>query len=124
MKPIYFNKSIGDFSGTSVREVMSKMIYKDNVVIKKGYVPETLNGIDEQFCFVNLDMDLYRPTLEALQYFYPRMVIGGVILLHDFYHPDLKGVEKAVEDFETLIEKKLVKIPAGDSGSVALIKID
>ena len=65
------------FKETSVELVMSKMQHPENVVIRQGYVPETFAGVDDSFCFVNLDMDLYKPTLEALRWFYPRMAAGG-----------------------------------------------
>ncbi len=65
------------FKQTSVDLVMSKMVHPEKVIIKQGYVPETFEGVEEQFCFVNLDMDLYQPTLAALKWFWPRMVDGG-----------------------------------------------
>ena len=55
------NATRGDyFKETSVELVKSKMVHLDSVIIKKGYVPDTLNGIEDKFCFVNLDMDLYK----------------------------------------------------------------
>ena len=51
-----------------------RCINKERVIIKKGYVPETLQGINEQFCFVNLDMDVKQPQLAALEFFASRIV--------------------------------------------------
>ena len=65
------------FKETSIDLVMSKMQHPENVVVRQGYVPESLEGVDDKFCFVNLDMDLYKPTLEALRWFYPRICAGG-----------------------------------------------
>ena len=79
--------------------VMSKLKYPEMCTIRKGHFPNTANGINEEFCFVNLDFDLYQPTFSGLEYFYPRMVSGGVILIHDYFSEKYKGVKKAVNDW-------------------------
>ncbi len=117
---VFFDK--GRFKETSLDIVMAKMTSLENVVVRKGYFPETAEGIDDTFCFVNLDMDLYLPMLAGLHFFWERMEKGGCILLHDYFHQGLKGVEKAVADFEEEIGYELTKIPIGDHISLAIIK--
>ncbi len=73
------------FAETGSGFVMKKMTYPENVVIKKGYFPESMQGVEDRFCFVNLDMDLYVPMLNGLRFFWDRMVDGGCILLHDYF---------------------------------------
>lgn len=107
---------------TSEKLVYNKMPYKENIVIKKGYFPETTDGIEDKFVFVNLDMDLYRPTFEGLRFFWPRLVKGGVILIHDYFTEIYPNVEKAVDDFEREMNMIFHKIPIGDDISIALIK--
>jgi O-methyltransferase len=64
----------------------------------KGLVPDTLNQLgDEQFSLVHLDMDVYLPTLEALKFFWPRVVDGGVIVLDDY--PTIVPVAQAIHEF-------------------------
>lgn len=109
------------FNNTSVDLVMSKMPYPQQVVIRKGYVPESLNGIDDQFCFVNLDMDLYKPTFDALRFFYPKMVNGGVILIHDYYSLSYPNIKLAIDDFEKEIGG-IRRFPIGDELSIAIMK--
>ena len=67
----------GYFSNTTEQDVLSLMPYPEMCVIKKGYFPDTAVDLDDSFCFVNLDADLYAPTLAGLQYFYPRLKLGG-----------------------------------------------
>lgn len=110
------------FKQTSVELVLSKLEDASRCVIKKGYVPDTFAGVEDEFCFVNLDMDLYQPTLEALKWFWPRMVEGSVILVHDYFdetgtYPNLK---KAVIKFAE--ENNARTMPIGDNLSIALIK--
>ena len=97
------------------------MSNKKQIVIKKGYFPSTMINVDEQFAFVNLDMDLYIPMLEGLKYFWSKMSPGGCILLHDYFSKDFERVQDAVRDFEKTIGKSVVKLPIGDDCSLAII---
>ena len=108
---------------TSEEIVLSKMINKDKVIIKKGYFPFTAEGIDECFCFVNIDFDLYKPTLEALKFFYPKMVQGGIVLVHDFFSESYKGIRKAVLEF-CQKNKNINIFPIGDGMSIAIQKYE
>ena len=88
-----------NFSKTSVELVLSKMEHKENCIIRKGWFPETADGIDDKFCFVSIDADLYQPTIAGLEFFYPRLVHSGVIMIHDFCNEQFSGVRKAVREF-------------------------
>lgn len=98
------------------------MPYPNNCIIRKGYFPHTAFDIQDSFCFVNLDMDLYQPMLAGLQFFWSKMTCGGVILLHDYFHAQLPGVAKAVANFEKEIQKHISKVTIGDFCSIALVK--
>ena len=92
---------------------------RERVHIRSGFVPETLTGLkDERFCFVNLDMDLYAPTLDALRFFHPKMVQGGIILVHDYYHTFFHGIKEAVDEFAK--ENEFTRLPIGDWCSIAI----
>ena len=73
---------------------------KDKCIFKKGYFPDTTSDVDinETFCFVHLDTDLYLPTLNGLRFFYPKLVKGGYIFVHDF-NGVAQGVRNAVKEF-------------------------
>jgi hypothetical protein len=118
---IWTDRFYKDFADTSEFIATLSCFNRQNVVIKKGYVPDTFAGLeDEHFCFVNLDMDLYTPQLEALKYFCPRMVDGGVILIHDYFDPYLgSDMQKAVNEVEKDFKFKI--FPIGDGCSIALI---
>ena len=109
------------FAGANEHVVLGRMLYPEKCLLKKGYFLETAADVNDQFCFVNLDMDLYQPMLEGLRFFYGRMCPGGVILLHDYFHPELPGVKQAVEDFEKEQGVKLHKTPIGDFCSIAIV---
>lgn len=93
----------------------------ENVILCPGHFPKTVKQIaDTQFAFVHVDADLYKPTIEALWYFYPRLAPGGVLIVHDYNH-DWNGINKAIAEFQAEISEPLVEVP--DSyGSVMFIR--
>jgi hypothetical protein len=104
---------------TSEELVLGKLPFPQNAVIRKGFFPETADGIKDKFCFVNLDFDLYQPTLAGLVFFYPQMVNGGIILVHDYFSETYKGVKEAVLEFN----KKaggIKTFPIGDGISIGI----
>lgn len=115
-------KNIGYLSNTSEQVVLEKLPFKENADIRKGYFPDTAKGIEEKFVFVNLDLDIYKPTLEGLRFFWPRMQEGCVILVHDYFNEIFPNIKKCIDDFEKEIGKGIHKVPVGDDFSIALIK--
>jgi O-methyltransferase len=107
------------FRRTSVDIVMKKMKHPEKCIIKKGFFPDTAKGLEDRFCFVNLDADLYDPILSGLQYFYPRLEKGGFILVHDYNHDMYKGAGAAVRDF--CKETGVAFIPLPDGAGSAII---
>lgn len=116
----FIGKERFECSDSIEETIMNKMNCPENVQICKGYFPDTTKNINDNFIFANLDFDLYNPTLEGLNFFYPRMEKSGVILVHDFFNESYKGVKQAVTEFCN--EKNLNYLPIGDKLSVMIVK--
>ncbi len=83
---------------SSFEEVRLFLSKYANLHLYKGLFPSTAGPItDIRFSFVNLDVDLHESTLACLEFFYPRMSRGGVILSHDYM--STPGVRRAFDDF-------------------------
>ena len=101
-----------NFADTSLEKVKKKVGADDLVHYHAGYFPDSasrLSGI--RYALVNMDADLYKPTLAGLEYFYPRLSAGGVILVHDHNHK-WPGIMKAVREFSN--KENLIVIPVPD----------
>lgn len=114
-----FSSGNQDFSNTSVEEVLLRMPFRDQCIIKQGYFPASAAGLEEQFAFVSIDTDLYEPIYSGLNYFYPRLIKGGYIFVHDYNNDGYKGARKAVEKF--CAEQGISKTPIPDSGGTVVI---
>ncbi len=78
--------------------VKTKLSNYSNVFIYNGIFPETSELIkDKTFSMVHLDVDIYQSTIDSLNFFYPRMFIGGIILIHDYIYSN--RVAEAVNEF-------------------------
>jgi len=109
---------------TAVDRVMSLMPNPDKVIIMKGFFPQSLCGLEEQFCLVSLDVDFYQATLDGLRYFWPRLSPGGFIMLHDWGNPELPQVAEALKRFEAELEMHLPSVPICDiTGTLVLTKV-
>lgn len=113
--------TLGDFQDTSVDRVMARMPHPEQVNVHAGFFPGSLNGLEETFAFVSLDVDLYEPTLAGLEYFYPRLSPGGFIFIHDYNNRRYAGVRHAVEKF--LAATPAAALPLPDfAGSLVVLK--
>ena len=108
---------------TAVDKVLAIMPHPESITVKPGFFPASLEGLEERFCLVSLDVDFYQTTLEGLRYFWPRLETGGYLLLHDWGSPKLPGVAKAMKDYEAEIGQQIPAVPLCDvGGSLVLCK--
>ncbi|NBJ02855.1 methyltransferase [Lachnospiraceae bacterium] len=113
--------AVGKLSNTSVEYVLNKMTHRENCIIRKGYFPDTAAGLEnEQYAFVNIDVDLYKPILAGLEYFWPRMIENGYIFVHDYFSFSYDGARKAINEFAK--KNNIAFVPIGDTLSIAFVK--
>ena len=96
-----------EFADTSLESVQ-KLIDSDSAVYCKGYFPATIEGnVPENaaFSLVHIDCDLYEPCKAALQYFYPRLLPGGFLIMHDYSSLYWDGVETPWTNFSATSPK-------------------
>lgn len=110
--------TIRNFADTSIERVKQKL-KSDKFIFHEGHFPETTNELkDERFALVSIDADLYNPTKAGLEFFFPKLSPGGVIIVHD-YNPDWPGIMKAVDEFAKTISTPIV--PLNDTDNSVMI---
>ena len=111
------------FKDTTETTVLQKMPIPEKIVCKKGLFPESLDGLEDTFAFVSLDVDFEQAIYDGLEYFYPRLNEGGYIFVHDYNSSTLKGVRNAVNRYEDDNKLKLAKVPIPDlCGTLVITK--
>ena len=110
----------GAFSDTSYEKVKSFFSDCKNVSIYPGFFPDTAKPIvKKKFCFVHVDVDIYQSVKDCCQFFYPRLVKGGIVVFDDPGFKDCAGAKLAVDEFFSNKEEAPIYLP---SGQVLVIK--
>lgn len=81
----------------SIDAVKENLISCSNLEYHKGWIPEVLN-ITAPISLLHLDLDLYQPTKDSLEYFWDLVVPGGIII-SDLHDEVSWGASKATKDF-------------------------
>tara|TARA_B100000965_G_scaffold401492_1_gene425454 strand:- start:1301 stop:2074 length:774 start_codon:yes stop_codon:yes gene_type:complete len=65
-----------------------------------GWIPDRFHEIkDKKFSFVHLDVDLYNPTYDSLDYFFPKLEPGGAIVCDDYNMSQFPGAKDAWDKY-------------------------
>ena len=106
--PAFLYKGLYAASFFEVKKYLKKY---QNVYYYKGVFPKTAGRVkNRKFSLVHLDCDTYKSTKASLEFFYPRMNRGGVIVSHDYFGP-AKGVTKAFDEYFQNKQEILIKLP-------------
>lgn len=68
----------------------------------KGFFPDpkVLRQItDDKFSYVHVDVDLYQSTKDCLEYFVPKLVLNGVLIIDDYGFITTPGAKEAVDEY-------------------------
>jgi len=108
-----FEKAGGD--GISIDELEAVFAYKSfkNYELVKGNISETvpnyLNDNPElKIALLHIDVDVYQPSMVALEHFYDRVVRDGLIVFDDF--GTVEGETKAIDDFFGKLDVTIEKL--------------
>lgn len=70
-----------------------------NVKIIKGPIPETLGLVDtESVAYLSIDMNCVQPEVDALNFFWDKLLPGGIILLDDYGYCNAYMNQKKAHD--------------------------
>lgn len=97
-------------------------LYGVSLEVVKGFFDETLPTLESQnFCFIHLDVDLYDSYRECLEFLYPRLVPGGIVVFDDYGSPKWPGAKLAVDEFFS-DRNEQVRIARGASKAAWYVK--
>ncbi len=105
---------------SSVESVVSILEEFPDISYHEGWIPKVFSDLpNQQYRFVHIDVDLVEPTIASFEYFYPRLISGGVIVCDDYGSISWPGTKKAVDKF---CRKNNAKVLRLSSGQLILIK--
>lgn len=105
----------GDLT-TSEDVCRSNLSEFDFVHYYKGWIPDRFQEVkDLRFSFVHIDVDLYQPTHDSIDFFYNRMNKGGVLICDDYGFYSCEGAKKAMDNFFNGKPESIIMLTTGQS---------
>lgn len=126
--PEYPNRSkvIGGWNPSAFHECFQRFVdvhtadqfvpHAKRIFIEEGDVAETIPRYVERnpglrISLLHLDIDLYAPTMTALEHLYPRVVPGGLVVLDEYGMTEWGGESKAFEEYFGERQPRMQKFP-------------
>lgn len=103
-----------------VRQALDSTGYPpDKVQLVRGMVEQTIPAsAPEKIALLRLDTDWYESTRHEMEHLFPRLSVGGVLIIDDYGH--WKGARKAVDDYLREHQVRLLLGRIDYSGRIAV----
>ncbi|MFC2188722.1 TylF/MycF/NovP-related O-methyltransferase [Fulvivirgaceae bacterium LMO-SS25] len=116
-----FKWNEGDLS-VPLEKVKDNLREFDFIKYYKGWIPSKFHEVEDlKFKFVHVDVDLYQPTKDSLDFFYSKLVPGGILLCDDYGFYTCEGANKA---FNELVKEhnipNVIHLPTGQGYIIKL----
>jgi O-methyltransferase len=80
----------------------------------QGVVPETLSTVAiDGVCYLSLDMNIAAPERAAIEYFWPKLVTGAVVVLDDYAWQGYDEQKTALDEFAASVGTEILTVPTG-----------
>ena len=92
--------------------------FKDNAIYHQGYIPESFTALPKapsSIIYLAIDLNSAKPTSDTLDFFFPRLVKGGIILFDDYGHIGYTDTKKITDKFFSDKPGILLKLPTGQA---------
>lgn len=108
---------VGRYAASSLDRTMHNLVdFAEVLRVHKGFIPATLEGEPPaNLAFVHIDLNSSGPTLAALNYFWPALLPGGVILFDDYGWRYYHETRKVIDAFFRGKPGTLLKLPTGQA---------
>ena len=112
----------GDFDDTSEAAVRALVATAGaQVEIHAGYIPDTFQGLDlPRLAFAHVDVDLYQSVLDCVEFVYPRLVPGGILIFDDYGFPSCARAREAADRSFAQRREKPIYLPTGQAVVIKL----
>jgi len=109
----------GEYKNLDINRVKKNLNeFSSNITFHQGFIPDSLNLLPapKSISYVHIDLNSAAPTLAALEFFYPRLLKGGVIVFDDYGWQGYEDTQKVINNF--LSQKPGVLMPLPTSQAI------
>ena len=107
----------GDFGQTSEAAVRALVAPTGaHVDFHVGFIPDTFKGVEiPRLAFAHVDVDLYQSVLDCIEFVYPRLVPGGIVVFDDYGFPSCSRAREATDQAFAGRREKPIYLPTGQA---------
>lgn len=88
--------------------------FDERYELLKGWIPSRFEEIkDKRFSLVHVDVDLYQPTFDSIEFFWNRINKGGCLVCDDYGFETCPGAYRAMNEFFDSQEISIIHLTTG-----------
>lgn len=106
------------YSYLDIKNTKNNLIdFKKSLIFNKGYIPEIFQTSKNpnKICWLHIDLNASKPTLNSLNFFYKRLEKNGVILIDDYGDENYIDTRKVIDYFLLKKNDILWQLPTGQA---------
>ena len=110
------NSSVGinPIYAESLNNVSETFRKRTNVRFVEGLLPESLSGLDAQeIAFLHIDLNSAEPEVQSLEFLWPRLTSGAIVLLDDYAYVGSETQYAAMNRFAESHEIRILTMATG-----------
>ena len=106
----YKGGEYNDTSEEAVYELLHQIGSIRNTIILKGIFPDETQHLirDTKFRFCHIDVDVYQSAKDIVQWIWPRLSIGGLIVFDDYGFVGCDGITRFVNELRTFDDRLVI----------------
>ena len=109
---------VGNYSELDVNNIKKNLKeFEDRLIFNIGHIPDSLisSKSPESIVYLHIDLNSAKPTLSTLEFFFPKLLKGGVILFDDYGQEEYNDTKKVIDRFFSDKPGLLLKLPTSQS---------
>jgi O-methyltransferase len=100
------------YGNDNLQGVKDKFSRFQNCEIIPGVIPDTLSRVNsDQISYLSIDLNNVEPEIQALQFFWPILTPGAIVILDDYGHPAHIDQKRAMDLFASENEVIIFPLP-------------
>jgi hypothetical protein len=111
--------SAGSYSYLNLENTKNNLNHLNvkELIYNKGYIPEVFDSVKnpKELVWIHIDLNSAMPTINALEKFWDRLEIGGLILFDDFAWPGYEDTQVEVEKWACDKKCNILHMPTGQA---------
>lgn len=85
-----------------------------NAKLVRGMVPDTLNDVQiDKVAYLAIDMNIAYPERKAIEFFWPKLTPGALIVLDDYGFSAFVGQRASMDEFAASVGVSVLTLPTG-----------